>query len=373
MMSAVPPVHRRRFRTVTGLLIGGALAGLALVAVPAPVTAAASIGNIVAAVADDGAKVLSETVVDSRTVDLLIQSPALGGPTTARLLLPKDWATSPTLAWPTLYLLHGANDVQDYKSWTAYTDVKAFTASKNVLIALPSDGPAGIYTDTWNPFGLPNSSFPKWETYHTEELPQILQRGYRSNNVKALAGISTGGYGALIYSAHHPGQYRAAASYSGLTNILDFRSLVAVTGQRLQAGQFLGPWGSAVLNNANWVAHNPYDQAKKLAGTQLFLSAGDGKPGPLDDPNFKETPVSRVIEDLTGGENQQFVARLKQLGVPVTADLYTGGYHNWVYWQREFHTSWPMLEAALGAPTTGSVAAAPAPKSTNRWDDFFGG
>jgi S-formylglutathione hydrolase FrmB len=371
-MSAASPATGPRARALTGLLAAGLVAGLALVAAPAPANAAATvagaarIGTIGAAVADDGAKVLSETVVDARTVDLLIQSPALGGPTTARLLLPKDWSTSPALTWPTLYLLHGANDVQDYKSWTAYTDVESFTADKNVLIVLPSDGPAGLYTDTYNPLGLPNSAFPKWETFHTQELPQIIQRGYRSNGRNGVAGISTGGYGALIYPARHQGLYKVAASYSGLTDIFDFSSLLAVTAQRFQAGQFLGPWGSAILNHANWVAHNPIDQAGKLAGTQLYVSAGDGKPGPLDDPAFKDISNSRIIEQFTGAQNESFVKRLNKLGIPVTAHLYSGGYHYWSYWQRELHASWPMLEAALGAPTAGPApAAAPAPTSSN--------
>jgi S-formylglutathione hydrolase FrmB len=361
---------RRRFgRSLAALATGGLLlSGLSVLA--ATPASAATIGNIGKAVADDGAKVTGETIIDSHTVDLSISSPAVGQ-TSVRLLLPKDWSTSPSLLWPTLYLLHGANDVQDYKAWTAYTDVESFMADKNVLTVMPSDGPAGCYTDQYNPFGLPGTK--KWETYHTTELPQIIQRGYRSNNVNAAAGISLGGYGGLIYAARHPGLYKAVASYSGLTNILDLSALLGITKLRLDTGDISSPWGSLILNRANWVAHNPQDQAAKLKGTALYVSSGDGKPGPLDDPNFKDIAASRVIEQFSGEMSAQFVQKLRSLGIPVTAHLYTGGYHYWNYWQRELRTSWPVLAGALGAPT---AAAAPAPAVVSApkswWHAIFG-
>jgi S-formylglutathione hydrolase FrmB len=357
---------RRRVATLaTGALV---LAGAVIA--PAAPASAITIGNLTAAVADDGARVIAETIIDSRTVDLTITSPAVGA-TTTRLLLPRDWWTAPASYWPTVYMLHGANEPQDYKSWTAFTDIETFTADKNVLVALPSDGPAGNYTDTYNPLNLPG--VPKWETYHTVELPQLLQRGYRANGANAAAGLSIGGYGALIYAARHPGLYKAAASYSGLTDIFNYGALFSVTQSRLRAGEVYGPWGSAVLNRSNWVAHNPIDQAAKLRGTALYVSSGDGSPGPLDDPDFPDLAASRVIEKVTGQMNQKFVVRLQQLGVPVTANLYTGGYHFWNYWERELHSSWPMLASALGGPTAGPIApAAPVVSTRSWWNAIFG-
>ena len=57
--------------------------------------------------------------------------------------------------------------------------------------------------------------------------------------------------------------------------------------------------------------------------------------------------------------NQQFVDKLKQNNIPVTAHIYQGGYHYWDYWQREFHSSWPVLAGALGGPTPTVPAAQP--------------
>ncbi len=356
--------RRRRVATLAGVL-GAAVAVSGLLALPADAatkqhttTAAAATGaltpigtDLTKAVADDGAKVTGETIIDSRTVDLAISSPAVGN-TTVRLLLPKDWF-NPALYFPTVYMLDGANEPQDYKSWTAYTDIESFTANQDDLLVLPSDGLAGAYSDEWNPLNL--SGHPKWETYHTKELPQIVERAYRSNGVRAVAGISIGGYGSLIYSERHPGMYKAAASMSGLTDIFAPQAWVATVYSRTQAGLSPTPWGPELLALGNWIAHDPQDNVQKLKGEALFVSCGDGNPGPLDDPNFSDLQGSRVIEAATRLMNNDFVNALKQNKIPVTADLYTGGYHYWNYWQRELHTAWPLLQNAIGQPTATQI------------------
>ena len=43
------------------------------------------------------------------------------------------------------------------------------------------------------------------------------------------------------------------------------------------------------------------------------------------------------------------MARLKQLGIPVTVDAYGPGTHSDPYWERALHRSLPMLLKALGA------------------------
>jgi diacylglycerol O-acyltransferase/trehalose O-mycolyltransferase len=41
------------------------------------------------------------------------------------------------------------------------------------------------------------------------------------------------------------------------------------------------------------------------------------------------------------------VRRARTLGVPVHADLYRAGTHNWPYWQRELHRALPVLLGAI--------------------------
>ena len=292
--------------------------------------------------ADDGAKVIAQTTVAARTLDLTISSPALGGTAKARLLLPPDWDARPNARWPVLYLLHGCCD--NYTSWTRQTDVAALTGGTDVLVVMPEAGPDGYYSN-W-------LSGPAWETFHTVELRQILERGYRAGHRRAIAGLSMGGLGALDYSARHPGMFEAAASYSGaLDTTLSQEAINQVTSVVSSNGHDPNAlWGDPAKQPWIWAAHNPYDLAWLLRGTRLFIAAGNGQPGPLDPPGtgFNES------EALHGAETTALVDQLHLLHVPATVDLYGPGTHTWPYWQRELHASFPMLMKAIGAgPATG--------------------
>jgi diacylglycerol O-acyltransferase/trehalose O-mycolyltransferase len=48
-----------------------------------------------------------------------------------------------------------------------------------------------------------------------------------------------------------------------------------------------------------------------------------------------------------GAEARAFVRRAQALGIPVQADLYGAGIHNWPYWQRELYRALPLLLGAI--------------------------
>ncbi|WP_290060850.1 alpha/beta hydrolase [Amycolatopsis solani] len=296
------------------------------------------------AVADDGAKVVGETWVDARTVDLKISSPALGTTGMVRLIVPSGWASQPSRTWPVLFLLHGCCEPVDYRSWDQFTDVKAFTATKDALVVMPTDGPAGMYTKWWN-FGL--GATPDWDTFHTAEVRQIVERGYRGGTKRAVAGLSIGGYGALAYAFKHPGMFGAAASYSGVPNTLFPGIPVWIIGILARAGiyNYLQLWGDSFGMRPLWSAANPYDHADQLRGTALYISCGNGQTGPLDPPG-----QSDVLEPSALLSSQSFTDLLRSKGIPATVDYYGPGTHSWPYWQRALHNSWPVLAGALGLP-----------------------
>src|SRR5690349_19258240 len=116
--------------------------------------------------AADTATVLSERWLDSRTVDLTVQSPANNRALPVRLLVPAGWSRTSTRTWPVLYLLHGGND--DYTSWTRETDIEQLSANAQVLIVMPEAGRDATYTDWFRPDGGPNAGL--WATFHLTEL-----------------------------------------------------------------------------------------------------------------------------------------------------------------------------------------------------------
>lgn len=282
------------------------------------------------------ARIVAAKKLRNRSVDLTIASPAVGDRIQVRLLLPAHFQTQPKRRWPVLYLLHGCCD--SYVSWTRSTDIEQLTGERDLLVVMPDGGTVGFYSN-WR-IG------PQWETFHTQELPQLLISQYRADTKAAIAGVSMGGLGALGYAARHPGIYSAAASFSGIVHTRlssevsqGYLGLVSSQG----TADPLALWGDPAADATTWKNHNPYDLAPELTHIPLFISAGNGDPGPLDESGT--APDS--IEPTINAENKKFVQRLRQVGANVTVDLYGDGTHNWVYWQRELHRAWPILTDKL--------------------------
>ncbi|MEV1025150.1 alpha/beta hydrolase family protein [Streptomyces sp. NPDC050264] len=339
--SSRPAAPARLFRTsraglaaftTAALLTTGGLVG-------APAALSATPGVSATATAADGARIVAEKWLDARTVDLTVDSPAVGAQLPVRVILPAAFAAQPERTWPVLYLLQGAHD--DYTSWTRETDVEGFLADKDVITVMPSSGSTGIPTSWWN-YGIGSSR--DYETFQVEEVMQLLRANYRAGSTRAVAGVSTGGYGALAFAARHPGTFGAAASYSGVldTTSIGMPTVVnAIVARELELPLTL--WGSYVLNRNIWNEHNPYAQAARLAGTRLYISQGSGVPS-SDFGNLQ----GAILEGTLWNQAHRFTDHLAELGVPAQVHYYSGGSHAWSSWQKEFTASWPTLAAGLG-------------------------
>ncbi|MFR0355229.1 alpha/beta hydrolase [Streptomyces sediminimaris] len=290
------------------------------------------------------------TQLGPRTYDLGVPSAALGRTAPVRIILPTSYAAQPDRTWPVLHLLHGAHD--NYTSWTRETDIEAFTAGQDLIVVMPDGGPTGIPT-RW-------LSGPDYETFQLQEVPAVLRSGYRASTVQAVAGVSTGGYGAMAHSARHPGTFAAAASYSGIPDTTVTRMPTIVEGivgrERLNP---LSLWGDPTANAATWQDFNPLTHANALRGTALYVSVGSGSlTGGLDTilalaqlfSGGIDSLLPGALESLVAPSTESFVNALGQLGIPANQHLYHGGGHQWSDWKREFTTSWPVLAGALGLP-----------------------
>ena len=282
------------------------------------------------------AHIVGTTQVSRRMWDLTVDSPAVGARVKVRLLLPSGFTKEPDRRWPVLYLLHGCCDT--YVSWSRSTDIERRTENAGVIVVMPDGGPVGFYSD-WR-------AGPAWETFHLTELGRLLTDTYRAGTPRAIAGVSMGGLGALDYAARHPGMFAFAASFSGIvdTRLSDGRSRAYANLVRAHGADPRNLWGDPATDAEVWRAHNPYDLAPGLRGVQLFVSAGDGRPGPLDADGARADGT----EENLRAENDAFAKRLADLKIDATIDLYRPGTHNWVYWQRELDRAWPLLLSALG-------------------------
>lgn len=287
-------------------------------------------------------------------MDLTIDSRAVAKAVTVRVQVPRGWQPDATGTWPVVFALGGGDATDTQTIWTDRTGIAQVAAGWNVLLVMPDPSPAG-FTDWFNygAFGT-----PAWETFHTLELRQLIERNLHGSDQRAVIGVSSGGHGALTMAGRHPGMFKFAASYSGPLNI----TLPGVDAQlvllNLSNGDPFRVFGIPYLNYANWQANNPYDLVGKLRGVSLFVSSGTtGNHGPLDpDMSFPDAVAARLVggasEQIVGLTNISFISHAQSLGIPVTTDLYGDGWHQWAYWDREMKRSWPQAMQAIGATKT---------------------
>jgi diacylglycerol O-acyltransferase / trehalose O-mycolyltransferase len=300
----------------------------------AKATAAAGLAVLFGAATGTG-RARAATRLGPRTLDVSVPSAALGRSAPVRLILPSGFGSAPGRTYPVLYLLHGAHD--DYTSWTRETDIEAFTQGRDLIVAMPDAGPTGI-PSAWR-------DGSDYETFQVKEVAAFLARNYRASGVRAVAGVSTGGYGAMAHAARHPGAFTAAASYSG---VLDTTAPgVPAIMDAIVARENLSPvslWGNPILNLLTWRDFNPRARAAGLRGTALYVSQGSGLGGGSGDP------LPGALESALWPSAHGFTDALARLGIPLTTHFYAGGGHSWDWWKREFTASWPMLAGALGVP-----------------------
>ena len=137
----------------------------------------------------------------------------------------------------------------------------------------------------------------------------------------------------MLYAARSPQLFRAAASFSGVLDTSDWQVPPDLWGDRTQHAEI-------------WRRHNPVDRAADLRGISLFVSYGNGDPGPLDIVGTPSDVGDQIERELAPG-SAAFVHRLSELGIPAEVDAYGPGTHSWPYWQRELHRALPGIMRAL--------------------------
>lgn len=286
--------------------------------------------------------VLDEQVAARPAVrELRMHSPAVGREVGATLLTPPGWRPGSLERYPVLYLLHGSSD--DHTSWVRHTDVVRLAEDTGALVIMPEAGRLGFYTD-WRVADRAGT-IPRWESFHLDELPALLETGYGASDVRMAAGISMGGYGALRYGMRRPGMFRAVASLSGLMH-LTRPGMAALLGT-LSVREGMRPgrvWGPRRLCAGNWAANDPYVRAEALHGTDVYLAAGDGRR--VAGEEF--VAGMGLVERYSRAMSEDLATRLRSLDATVTTD-FTSGTHFWPTWRGMLTRLWPQARKILNA------------------------
>ncbi|AOW93751.1 mycolyltransferase [Rhodococcus sp. WMMA185] len=334
---------RRPTLAVLGLAVSLAVLGPGSTAVAVPTSApfathatggsAASVDEIV-------------KLTDTRSA-VYVNSPAMGRVIQVQVLHPAAGGSRPSL-----YLLDGvsAGEESDFResTWTQKTDAVAFFADKNINVVLPVGGPASYYTDWLRPD--PALGVNQWETFLASELPPIIDANFNGNGINAAAGVSMGAMGAANLVTRHPDLYTGLASYSGCLDNAHPSARLSVRGTVVsRGGDPANMWGPDT--DPSWAAHDPLANAEALRGKQIYVSTGNGLPGPYDNGTDLASTIAigGPLELAAYLCTPAFQDRLSQLGIPATFNYRPNGTHSWPYWQDELRSSWPVLQQALGA------------------------
>ena len=230
------------------------------------------------------------------------------------IYLPKGYETDTLTHYPVLYLLHGLGNTNT-KGWVERGNVETIAnrviaehrASK-MIIVMPDAGTNG--PGYFNREGWP------YEDYFFKELIPYIEKHYRTLNDpshRAIAGLSMGGGGTLVYALHHPEMFVAACPLSALVT-----------------------FPSHNTNNSDWA--KDYPEVRKWAESCMLpdnmplhiIEQADSKQ--LHNFSTIRWYIDCGDDDYLYEGNLQLYLLMRTKQIPIQYRMRDGA-HNWLYWQ----------------------------------------
>lgn len=248
---------------------------------------------------------------------LSLSSVILGREVHYAVYLPPDYADS-ARRYPVVYLLHGFTDNES--AWVQFGEVNR-AADKGIeagsipplIIVMPDAGVTWYIND--------HQGKVRYEDMFVQELIPHVDTTYRTRpkrEFRGVAGLSMGGWGALVYAMRHPDLFAACAAFSAAVWTDEDFAAWDDKSYAEMLGPVFGPQpaGAARLTT-HYRSHNPLDLARTmdletLKKVRYYLDCGD------DDFLFKGNSALHVA--LAGRK------------IPHEFRVRDGG-HTWSYWR----------------------------------------
>ncbi|MDD6794548.1 MAG: alpha/beta hydrolase family protein [Clostridiaceae bacterium] len=115
--------------------------------------------------------------------------------------------------YPVLYLLHGYGN--NHATWTSYSNIELFAEERNIAVVMLS-GENKFYSNI--------SEEDRYFDFVSEELPEFVENMFpvsKKKENKYIAGLSMGGYGALIHGLSNPERFNAIGAFSPAIDVSD--------------------------------------------------------------------------------------------------------------------------------------------------------
>lgn len=213
---------------------------------------------------------------------------------------------------PVLYLLHGLSD--DETIWARRTSIERYAAAKGLAVVMPR-ADRSFYAN--------EAQGNRYWDFISEELPRTVQSFFHVSGRREdtfVAGLSMGGYGALKLALRHPERYAAAASFSGVVDIVD-----------------------AMRQAPHWAVfpdglfERIFGSVQQLQGSDDDLFALLGRPAPAC--GRPRLYLACGGDDAFYPAHLRFVQAARQAGWAPTAREQAGAGHAWPFWDAQIQAA----------------------------------
>lgn len=230
------------------------------------------------------------------------------------VILPENYNTQ--TRYPVLFLLHGLGG--SHTDWSSRTKIQEYAAAYPLIIVMP---------DAENSWYVNSSVVPgeRYEDYLIRDVDEFVSQHYAiDTSRRAIAGLSMGGYGALMLALRHPSKFRFAGDLSGAITVPSALSDTVSLPEK-----FLAPTLRRAFGGMSKTVRKQYDVVqlyKKTPKEQLpyfYIVMG------IQDGFQKWIPAHRAFADS-----------LRAYGAAYEYHE-TQGAHNWQFWDREIQ---PLLK-----------------------------
>jgi len=200
--------------------------------------------------------------------------------------------------FPVLYLLHGLSD--DHTIWHRRSSIERQVEGLPLIVVMP-DGHRSWYCNDPRPGGL------AYEDHVVKDVVGFVDETFRTiarREGRAIAGLSMGGFGAVMLAMRHLDLFRVACSHAGGMGVMHHPMKDR-------------PEIEAIASGVPKGAYDCFALAAKLrkGGRKLALRLDCG------------------TEDFLIESNREYHAHLEKLRVPHVYQEYPGQ-HNWEYCDR---------------------------------------
>jgi S-formylglutathione hydrolase FrmB len=250
----------------------------------------------------------AKKALSSRVQDRTFHSKALDREMHYMIALPAGYGSSQR-RYPVLYLLHGW--AGDYKNWVTLTNLLDYSESYPMIIVTP---------DAQNSWYVNSATIAKdrFEDYIADDLIREIDGRWRTIALphrRAIAGLSMGGYGSLLFGLKHADLFAVAGSVSGALD---------------------GPVGveqvMPVLRQSTDQAYGAVDSVTRTTNNIFSFTEK------VESPNLPYLFLECGAQDPFLPSNRKFVNNLSLKKIPYEYHEYPGA-HDWEFWDN----SLPMM------------------------------